>query len=151
MRRFYAVTLAFFLFSPFAVAQERKTFTVPFHTVRGMILLDGQVNGKPAVLLLDTGANNSLVDIRFADRELDKQRYQLRSSGNTGSQGTAFALREHIALGLRSWDRVVGVMDLSDASKRVGAHVDGFIGADVLSEFSAVRIDYKAHTLELEQ
>ena len=37
-------------------AQEHRTFTVPFHTVDGMILLDGQINGKPATLLLDTGA-----------------------------------------------------------------------------------------------
>jgi hypothetical protein len=40
-------------------------------------------------------------------------------------------------------------MDLSDASKRVGAQIDGFIGQDILAEFSAVRIDYKAHVLEL--
>ena len=41
-------------------------------------------------------------------------------------------------------------MDLSDASRRMGTQIDGFIGQDVLSEFSAVRIDYKAHTVELQ-
>lgn len=45
----------------------------------------------------------------------------------------------------------VWVMDLSDASKRIGAKVDGFIGTDVLSEFSAARIDYKAQTVTLEK
>jgi hypothetical protein len=43
------------------------------------------------------------------------------------------------------------VMGLSDASKRMGAQKDGFIGTDLLSEFRAVRIDHKALTLELEQ
>lgn len=42
-------------------------------------------------------------------------------------------------------------MNLSDASKRMGAQIDGFMGTDVLSEFRAVLIDYKTHTLELEQ
>jgi hypothetical protein len=42
-------------------------------------------------------------------------------------------------------------MDLSDASKRMGAKIDGFIGTDVLSEFRAVRIDYKAQAVTLEK
>lgn len=42
-------------------------------------------------------------------------------------------------------------MDLSDASKRMGTQIDGFIGQDVLGEFSAVRIDYRSHVLELEK
>ena len=48
--------LIFFLLSPIARAQQTKTYTVPFHSVNGLILLDAKVNGKPAVLLLDTGA-----------------------------------------------------------------------------------------------
>jgi len=42
-------------------------------------------------------------------------------------------------------------MDLSDAGKRMGTRIDGFIGADLLSSFSAVRIDYKAQTVTLEE
>ena len=41
-------------------------------------------------------------------------------------------------------------MDLSDVSRRMGTRVDGFIGQDVLSQFSAVRIDYKAQIITLE-
>ena len=48
-------------------------------------------------------------------------------------------------------NRRVLVMDLSDASKRMGTHIDGFLGQDVLREFSSVRTDYKNHVLELEQ
>lgn len=50
---------------------------------------------------------------------------------------------------LRSWlNRRVCLMDLSDVSRRRGVRVDGFIGADVLSEFSAVRIDYGRSVVE---
>ena len=40
--------------------ESPRVYRVPFHSINGMILLDGQVNGKPAVLLLDSTANNSL-------------------------------------------------------------------------------------------
>ena len=40
---------------------QPRTFTVPFHSVNGMVLLDATVNGKPAVLLLDTGADATIL------------------------------------------------------------------------------------------
>ena len=40
-----------------SLAQEHKTLSLPFRSVSGLILLDIKVNGKPAVVLLDTGAN----------------------------------------------------------------------------------------------
>jgi hypothetical protein len=60
--------------------------------------------------------------------------------------------RVDLRLAERHWiDRDVLVMDLSDASKRMGTRVDGFIGQDVLREFASVRIDYRTKTIELEQ
>jgi len=44
-----------------AVAGKWKTYRAPFHTAKGMILLDAVVEGKPAFLLLDTGANNTII------------------------------------------------------------------------------------------
>jgi hypothetical protein len=114
-------------------------------------LLDGQLNGKPAVLLLDTGANISIVDFRaagFPALKLDA----LRSTGGTGAEGNCFS-REipKLSLGLHSWlARRTCLMDLSDVSKRMETKIDGFIGADLLRTFSAVRIDYKAQTVTLE-
>jgi hypothetical protein len=116
-----------------------------------MILLDGQLNGKPAVFLLDTGANVSIVDYRAAGFPASKPD-ALRSTGRAGAEGDCLT-REipKLSLGLRSWlSRRTCLMDLSDASKRMGTKIDGFIGADLLSTFSAVRIDYKAQTVTLE-
>lgn len=45
------------LFAGAASPQEQpRTFRIPFHTVNSLILLEGQLNGKPAVFLLETGA-----------------------------------------------------------------------------------------------
>src|SRR5207302_3475525 len=41
--------------------EEHRIFRVPFHTVNGMVLLDATVNDKPAVLLLDTGSDFTLI------------------------------------------------------------------------------------------
>lgn len=74
------------LLLPSAVCGQARTFTVPFHSVNGMILLDATLNGKPATFLLDTGANNSIVDRQsagFGDLRLDK----LRSTGSAGAEG----------------------------------------------------------------
>ena len=113
-------------------------------------MLDGQLNGKPAVFLLDTGANNSVVDYRaagFGSLKLDA----LRATGSAGAEGDCIVREVKLSLEHRSWlNRSVCVMDLSDASKRMGTKIDGFIGADLLSTFSAVRIDYKAQTVTLE-
>ncbi len=131
-------------------AQERKTYTVPFHVVHGLILLDGKVNDKPAVFLLDTGANNSVVDYRaagFDSLKLDA----LRSTGNAGAEGACAVREVKLSLEHRSWlARKVCVMRLADVSKRMETKIDVFVGADLLSTFSAVRIDYMAQTVTLE-
>lgn len=97
----------------------------------GLILLGGQLNGKPAAFLLDSGANNSVADVHPAgldDLKLDA----LRSTGSAGAEG-ACAIREvNLSREHRSWlNRRVCIMDLSDASRRMGVRVDGFIGAEV--------------------
>lgn len=139
------------LLCPSAHGQERRTYTVPFHSVNGMILLDGQINGKPAVFLLDTGANNSVVDYRAAGFPNEKLEI-LRSTGSAGAEGACIVREVRLSLEHRSWlNRRVCVMDLTDVSRRMGTRVDGFIGMDVLTEFSVVRIDFKNRTIELEE
>jgi hypothetical protein len=39
----------------------------------------------------------------------------------------------------------------SETSKRLGTRIDGFLGQDILREFSAVRIDYKGGVIEFEK
>jgi len=111
---------------------------------------NGQINGKPATFMLDTGANNSVMDYRaagFPDLKLDK----LRSTGSAGAEGDCIVREVKLSLEHRSWiGRRVCIMDLSDVSKRMETKIDGFVGADLLSTFSAVQIDYKAQTVTLE-
>jgi predicted aspartyl protease len=135
------------LLAPLTHAQ---TFRVPFHSVNGMILLDATVNDKPAALLLDTGADFTLISPEAAggSAKLDA----LKATNTTGANGEYVKARVDLRLAERHWiERTVLVMDLSEAGKRLGTRIDGFIGQDVLREFSALRIDFKASVVEFEK
>lgn len=136
-----------------ASAQEQpRTFRAPFHTVCGMILLDGVVGGKPASLLLDTGANNTILSPNAAGLDAVQLRALQATRAGTGAEGDYTTREVDFRLAERHWiNRRVLVMGLVDASKRMGTRVDGFLGEDVLQEFSAVRIDFKTKTVEFEQ
>ena len=134
------------LLATVALAQpQQHTFTVPFHTANNLILLDAQLNGKPAVFLLDTGSNVSFVDMHSAPLRFKADR--VRRVGMAG----CIVVHSRITLGgLDIPDQKLCVADLSDVARDANEHVDGFVGEDVLQEFSAVRIDYKRHVVELE-
>jgi len=130
-------------FSLFASAVHAQTFRVPFHNVNGMILLDATVNDKPAVLLLDTGADNSLISPEATG--LSVKLDALKATKTTEANGEYVKGRVDLRLSNRHWiDRAILIMDLSAASKNLGTKIDGFVGQDILREFSASRIDYKA-------
>jgi hypothetical protein len=76
----------------------------------------------------------------------------LTATKTTGANGEYVKSRVDFRLAERHWiERVVLVMDLSDASKRMGVRVDGFLGQDVLRDFAFVKIDFKANVIEFTQ
>ena len=121
-----------------ASAQEPRVFRAPFHSINGLILLDVKLGGKPAVLLLDTGAQTTAINRKDA------------KAFTTVIQGA----RTHASLTL-SPDLVYSgdfyVADFSEISKQAGTQIDGLLGHNILRDFSAVRIDYKASVIEFEK
>ena len=107
-----------------AHAQERRAYFIPFHAERGYLLLQTTVNGKPSVLILDTGS-----PVSFSSGHV------LQFHAKDGAVSFRFDDRKPLNAQYYPPDRVA---------------YDGIPGNDVLSEFSAVRIDYKAQTVELQ-
>jgi|SRR5690242_4665073 len=130
-----------------AWAQDHpRALHVPFHSANGLILLDGQLNGKSGVFLLDTGSNVSFVDMRSAPLRFKADK--VRRVGMSG----CIVVHTRVNLGDgKIPDQKLCVADLSDISKDAGERVDGFLGEDTLRQFSSVRIDYKARVVELEK
>jgi hypothetical protein len=109
-----------------AVAGEGKTYRIPFREINHRILIDVEVEGKPRVLLFDTGARVSLLT-KCSGCNLPLERHRENLSFSCGDEAVTAAFQ------------------------RAEVQFDGFPGADLLSKFSSVRIDYKAHVVELEQ
>lgn len=115
-----------------ALAQEQpRVFRVPFREVNHRILMNVEVDGRPLTLLLDTGARVSvLLNQKGHDCEL---RLEHRTQGkfalacNHGAPTVCFIMPE----------------------KEV--RFEGFVGADLMSKFASVRIDYSQHLVELEE
>jgi predicted aspartyl protease len=121
-----------------------RTACAQSHNIDGTFLLDAGVNGFPAVLLLDTGAEHSILDREFA------QRVGLHPVGYAdlqrpySSENTAVMLVPHLDIqsvhcsGLRMMTD-----DLAATSGALGVHIDGVLGNDVMRKF-IITLDYSA-------
>lgn len=114
--------------------EKRTTFVVPFDLRGGLILLNATVNGKEAHFVLDTGAAHTHVDRK-----------------SVGASGDYTALYIDLRVqGCPTKRFPVLAHDLKALLESVPG-ADGILGEDFLQAFSAVRIDYKSHTVTLEE
>ena len=128
-----------------------ETIELPFKQDRrlGVLRVEVKVNGKAAVLLVDTGASRSILG---ADRvgmpgqllpaSVVRPAPGVRISGLSGMA--------NITLGRRTWrDWTVVVVDLSGFRAVYGDDIGGIIGQDFLGEFESVEIDYRNKIIRL--
>ena len=123
---------------------------VPFRAVNSLILVEAKVNGRPVTLLLDTGANKTILNAKaYGIAHLPASQPVNRGPGIVGN-----ALRWRVDLEIANqflFSQQVSVMNLDELVRRFGFHFEGLLGQDILDQFRSVRIDYKTHTIELEQ
>jgi gag-polyprotein putative aspartyl protease len=112
------------------------------------MLLTATIDGRPATLLVDTGAGATYVRAGLAGvNEAAIARARFRTD-----VGTDVAhVRRTVTLGLGAWSQElrVGAANLSSLSQRFGRPVDGVLGQDVLGQFSRVTIDFRRKMLIL--
>jgi hypothetical protein len=147
-----ALALLFLLLAPLPNRAHSGVVRVPFRTVQSMILVQGSVNGRPVIFLLDTGADRTIVSIKT----YGNVQYQLESirhyDKGPGMVGYALRLPVDLTLANRLWvAQRVSVMNLEDLKQTLGITFDGLLGQDILREFRSIRIDYHAHVIELEE
>jgi hypothetical protein len=135
-----------------APAAAEKDLEVSFEINRGReaILLRGELNGEPAVLILDTGASHTVVSPERAGlNALDLRKARFSEKG-PGMGAEAVWGRTTLRLGGKVWsDRPVVVMNLTEVSRMYGRKVDGLLGHDILGECRRVAIDFKERRLLL--
>jgi predicted aspartyl protease len=147
-----AIMLAAALQAP-AFPQSSNPKEIPFENSRmfGLVLVKVEVNGRPAVLIVDTASNHTIISSELADappRNLDSV---VATSKGSGFAGAGVFTRATLKVGPITWrDHKVVAMDMRAFSKSLGQKADGLLGMDFFSEFELVVVDLKNHKLILE-
>lgn len=131
-----------------------SSFAIPFELNRqfGSILIQVQVNGRPACLLVDTGSSHTILSAEIVGVNplfLARASVPVKGSGLIGTAGWGTAT---IELGTIRWAnrRVLVMEEFRAISKSMKQRVDGILGEDLLNEFASVMLDYKNHRLVLQ-
>jgi len=116
----------------------------------GLMLIKVQVNGKPAVMVLDTGSNETIVSPRLVIVKQLSSKDAVAMAKGSGYSGTGVIATAVLSIGpLNPKNCQILVVDLSDLSKTLGQEVDGILGMSVLKEFEIVSVDLRRHKLVL--
>ena len=126
---------------------------IPFESNRafGLILVRVEVNGRPAVLIVDSGSSQTIISPELGDVPTRT----LRENGLSGHKGSGLTglgvfKTATLRVGPITWrDRRVIVMDMHELSKSMEQEIDGLLGMDFLREFGLVVVDSKNHKLIL--
>jgi len=146
-----AIALLLALGTP-ALSQSSNQREIPFENSRlfGLVLVKVEVNGRPAVLIVDTGANQTIISSELGDMRPSRLESAVTSKGS-GWSGTGVFATATLRVGPISWrNHRVLVMDTRDLSKSFGQKIDGLLGIDFFKEFEIVVVNLKNHKLILE-
>jgi hypothetical protein len=128
-----------------------ETLIIPFdvHRTKSVLLVEAQVNGKKARLILDTGASSTLlsIDLGSGARLAAESRFARRGPGIYAEASWS---EVDLTVGSRKWSGFpIGWMDFAAVREIYGREVDGILGQDLMQEFDSVVIDYRARTVTL--
>ena len=125
---------------------------IPFEYSRafGLILIKVEVNGKPAIMVLDTGSNETIVSPRLVIVKQLSSKDAVAMAKGSGYSGAGVVATAFLTIGPLNQNCEILVVDLSGLSKTLGQQVDGTLGTSVLKEFEIVSVDLRHHKLILQ-
>jgi hypothetical protein len=135
-----------------AFSQSSNLKEIPFENSRlfGLVLIKVEVNGRLAVLVVDTASNHTIISSQLADAPARNLDNFVATSKGSGFAGAGVFTRATLKVGPITWrDHTVVVMNMRDFSKSLGQKADGLLGMDFFSEFELVVVDLKNHKLIL--
>ena len=152
-----AYLYACFLFLAFALAtgplsSSSAPVEIPFEysSKFGLVLVKAEVNGKPAVLVLDTGSNQTIVSSTLVVVKQGSLTDSASTAKGSGYSGTGVFATAFLRIGPLNWrNHRILAMEMHDFSKSLGQDVDGILGMDLLQEFDTVTVDLRHHRLLL--
>ena len=132
-------------------AEGATSARIPFEMASSKVHVEGSFDGEPPVwLLLDSGANMSILDKTLADRLELELRGEGTAQGAAGGGSFRFAFTRAPALsfpGVRIASRAVAVIERTTQGAN-GHASEGLLGADFFKAF-VVDVDYPNRTMTL--
>jgi hypothetical protein len=116
----------------------------------GEILVDVRVNGRPAVLIMDTGSNTTILSPQVSGLKTARLMRAAPPKAGTGFVSDARWGEATLSAGAVTWkDRRILVADMKMISVAFRRKIDGILGQDVWGEFDRIEIDMGANRLVL--
>lgn len=140
------MVLLFFFALPAAATELELPFEL--QSRHQAMLVTAIVDGRPATLLVDTGAGATYIRaglVGVNEAAIARARFRTDVGADVAH------VRRTVTLRLGEWSRElrVGAANLTSLSQRFGRPVDGVLGQDVLGQFSRVTIDFGRKKLSL--
>lgn len=134
-----------------AMAQDKNTVPLRHSPKAGALLIEVQVNGRPRTFILDTGAQNCVIDLRSVGLTLADLNSAIVKEGVSGHKTGAAFISVSLRVGRKEfseWNALA--TDLRPMEKDFGTRVDGILALDLLAKFEGMTLDFEHMTLELE-
>lgn len=134
------------------LTEEDKSSKIPFEysSNRNSLLVRAQINGKPAILILDTGSAHTVLRPEAVGVPRSELVPVHTSQSNAGFIGDAVSKEVTLQVGERArWRHRVAVMDISDILAAYQEKPDGVLGLDFLQQYRRVVIDLRDRTITL--
>ena len=151
LRRFTPLVLISTL-TLLASAKHKAPDEIPIETSSrfGLLLVKAEVDGKPAVLIVDTGSTITVISSKLATiSDRDPKRVMVPRNGS-GLVGMGVYAQVAIKVGPLVWGkRRIVVMDMQEVSKSLEQEVDGIRGLDFFNQLAFFAVDTKNHKLIL--
>lgn len=123
---------------------------VPVKVVEGMVFVPVKVNGVDTILMLDTGATNTVVSPEVVHVPVNAA-IQTATVTEGHQQVSVGVARLDIQIGKAHFNAAVVLTDLNAAQKARYGKFDGLLGQSILGQFKSVRLDYQNRVIELER
>ncbi len=132
----------------FAFLHDERAEDIPFEFIENHLFLPVTIHGKSQLWCLDTGAQMTAIDTRFALDLGLKPEGKIKGSGAGATADVAFVrLPEYRVPGLRFRSQQAAALEIGDIFKRMYVmDVPGVLGYDFLSRL-VVKVDYAGRKL----
>lgn len=123
---------------------------IQLELVDNLLLIEARINDSAVHwFILDTGASNTVLDLRLARKLLPKASGKAVGLGAAGqAQALVFDNVTVSFANVRAVEQTVGAVSLEFVSDLLGKEIGGVIGNDIIKEL-VLEIDYAARKIEL--